>query len=167
MNILNKTSRQKKRISLAMLIIVCVVFATGCGSSSKAKGLFDDMEWGTSLTEAAEILQKKEGIEPTANADNTKLQLQVENYLDVEGVTARIDCDFEEELLDEVFIYLEFDENSHSNEEIMERYAEILTKSFGDSSESTSEGSSWKLAESEVQLANFSYGVLVISYTQA
>ncbi len=157
----------KKCSSLLLTGVLCITMLAGCGSSSGTSVSFDDLEWGMSYEDAKNQLTESEGVEPTETADGTKLQLQVENYLGVDGVSARIDCDFEEEALEEVFIYLEFDEDTYSNEEIMERYQEILTDSLGDSSDDTDEMVTWELSATDVELANFSYGVLVIAYTQA
>ncbi len=150
-------------MTIISLMLAAAVLLTGCGKS-KASGLFDGMEWDTAYETAKQKLLEMEGAEPAENADQSKLQLEVENYLGVEGVKGRIECSFEEQKMDEVFVYLEFDENAHTNEEIMEQYAAKLTESYGKASQETAEMKIWKLKESEVQLANFSYGVLVLDY---
>lgn len=152
----------KKIINLLLLLTVFSMVFAGCGK--KASGLFDDMEWGTSYEDAKQILSEKEGVEVSENADGSKLMLEVEKYRGVEGVTARIECSFEDALMDEVFVYLEFDETLYSNEEVMSQYTEIFSKEYGKCSKDTSETKSWKLGKSEVELANFSYGVLVMDY---
>lgn len=151
-----------KTIKLFLIMSVCALLFCACGN--KVSGYFDEIEWGTAKEDVKTLLTEKEGIEPGENADGSKLQLEVENYRGVDGVKARIECSFKEEKLDGVFVYLDFDENAFKNEEIMSQYAEILIDEFGDCSQDTGDMKIWKLGKSEVQLANFSYGTLVIAY---
>lgn len=148
--------------------LVCALFAgimvCTCGCGSKVDGLFQDLEWGTSYEETEAAVTEKTGTAPEENADCSRLNLTEENYLGVEGVQGRVEYSFQEKLLNEVFVYLEFDENAFTNDEIMNRYTEILGESFGKPSKETKEEKIWKLGKSEVHLANFSYGVLVLDY---
>lgn len=153
-----------KSITMVLITCACTLALWGCGN--KASGLFDDIKWGASQEETKKLLSEKEGAEPVENPDGTKLMLEEENYRGVEGVKARIECSFQEEKLNEVFIYLEFDENAYTNEEIMAQYADLLTEEYGKCSKDTPEAKIWKLKESEVHLANFSYGTLVVDYMQ-
>ncbi len=183
MNIESKNNKQKITGGLLTLALSAALLA-GCGSSSSGTGtagLFDGIEWGTSYDEAKETLTETEGVEAADLIEGSRLQLTVENYLDVEGVTATINCSFDngdeteeadtddaegtEAGLDEVLIYLEFDEESYTNDEIMEQYAEILTEDLGECSSETDEAKTWNLDGSEVQLAVFSYGTLIIEYS--
>lgn len=150
-----------KTLAVAMLI---GLMAGICGCGSKADGLFQELEWGTSYEQAEAAVTEKTGTAPEGNADCSRLNLAEENYLGVEGVQGRVECSFQEKLLNEVFVYLEFDENAFTNDEIMNRYTEILGESFGKPSKETKEEKIWKLGKSEVHLANFSYGVLVLDY---
>ncbi len=161
-----KTNLKKcrKSASLLTLLLVCMLCFAGCGNSNKASGLFDDLEWGSDRDTVLQTIQNKEGVTASDSIDGTRLVASVENYLSVEGVTGRIECSFEEDVLDEVFIYLEFDETAYTNEEIMEQYAEKLTESFGEPDSDSDDAKVWEMKESEVHLANFSYGVLVIDY---
>lgn len=154
--------RKNRRWYLLILgIMICMAFA-GCGS--KVDGLFEDLEWGTVYTDVEAAITAGEAGAMESTEDHSMIRKVSENYLGVEGVTGRTEYVFAEDKLQEVFVYLEFDENSFSNEEIMERYTEILMESYGKPSKETGEAKEWKLGKSEVQLANFSYGVLVLDY---
>ncbi|MDO4491605.1 MAG: hypothetical protein Q4B85_11115 [Lachnospiraceae bacterium] len=145
-----------------LAMAVCSLMIWGCGNG--VDGYYDGMKWGTTYENAKTVLKEKEGAEPAENADGSKLILEVENYRGVEGVTGKIECSFDGQKLDEVFIYLGFDENTFTNEEIMDQYEAILTEELGKCSKSAKDSKIWKLSDSEVQLANFTYGMLVMDY---
>lgn len=157
-----KTTNRK--ISLLLLSVMLLAVFTGCGS--KNDGLFKGIEWGSEKYEVQTKLLVDNADNVTDSADGTGLVETQENYLGVEGVNARIEYAFTDYKLHEIFVYLEFDENAFTNEEILERYAEILKEEYGKCKVDGKEMKTWITKKSEIQMANFSYGVIVLDYKE-
>lgn len=141
---------------LALIIIAIVMFI----NRPNTDGYYQDTKWGMSIKQVkkelghgAKIIEDKESVINT-----------IEDYEGKTGIDAMISCDFKDESLQKVTLFLTNGENSlYTDSKLIDEYTARFDKLYGES-EQDGFTTFWNSPKSRIEIFYFTDELIIISY---
>lgn len=173
-----KKQRRQNRVLVIGIIVVAILVAVGITSkiSQSAKsdhGLFHYYQWGTPTYELSEKIRKETGETPIVDPKGNIYAASTENFNGIEGVEGMPVYITESGYLTEVKVFLSFDTNQYTNDDVFDKVDKQLTKQYGEG-EFYQSGNiqfnfkkDWTTENGFVYLLNYKDGVIMIDYASS
>lgn len=173
-----KKQRRRNRVLVIGIIVVAILVAVGVTNkiSQSAKsdhGLFHYYQWGTPTYELSEKIRKETGETPIVDPKGNIYAASTENFNGIEGVEGMPVYITESGYLTEVKVFLSFDTDQYTNDEVFDKLDKQLTKQYGEG-EFYQSGNiqfnfkkDWSTENGFVYLLNYKDGVIMIDYASS
>lgn len=150
-------------VCVAALVIVALYFIN---DAKKKNGLYENIAWGTSYDDVKTMIDKKSGDEKAITvSDKAVIYENFENYRGDKDIEALViyDCQSDDTLHKVQLLIGNGDGSNYTDEELYDKYANELTKLYGDS-EDDKIRQIWTTKNSQIKLFYFSDEIMIISY---
>ena len=173
-----KKQRRQNKVLVIGIIVVAILVAVGITSkiSQSAKsdhGLFHYYQWGTPTYELSEKIRKETGETPIVDPNGNIYAASIEDFNGIEGVEGMPVYITESGYLTEVKVFLSFDTNQYTNDDVFDKVDKQLTKQYGEG-EFYQSGNiqfnfkkDWSTENGFVYLRNYKDGVIMIDYASS
>lgn len=169
-NINSSNVKRKPFIPIIIAVLACLAFLVYFLISNGGKEeYFANIPWGTDIQDVKTKAAKYFKRDVITGDKNHSIIVTIENYLDMDGVTAAItfNCD-EDDKLDNIFILATVvdDDANYTDKEIFENMTKEYKKKYGEYHIKSDIIREWKTTNSTIDLLIFEDGMIVSSIEQ-